>query len=79
MPSVPWFAAWSRDAVERPGASRFVFDYTNRDVDMLNAELRQVRRELTGADVEFNAKHGPAAFAIGDRVQLIDTDKKRFL
>jgi Ti-type conjugative transfer relaxase TraA len=73
-------AAWTRDAAERPGASRFVFAYTNRDVDALNAELRQVRRargELTGADVEFNTKHGVAAFAIGDRVQFTDTDKKR--
>jgi Ti-type conjugative transfer relaxase TraA len=73
-------AAWTRDAAERPGASRFVFAYTNRDVDTLNAELRQVRRargELTGADVEFNTKHGVAAFAIGDRVQFTDTDKKR--
>jgi ATP-dependent exoDNAse (exonuclease V) alpha subunit len=46
----------------------------------VNAELRQVRRErgeLTGADVEFNTKHGVAAFAVGDRVQLTDTEKKR--
>ena len=34
-------AAWKRDADERPGQSRFVFAYTNRDVDTLNAELRQ--------------------------------------
>src|ERR1039457_6288618 len=75
-------AAWTRDAAERPGASRFVFAYTNRDVDTLNAELRQVRRErseLTGADVEFNTKHGPAAFAVGDRVQFTDTDKRRHI
>jgi Ti-type conjugative transfer relaxase TraA len=75
-------AAWTRDASERPGASRFVFAYTNRDVDALNAELRQVRRargELTGTDVEFNTKHGVAAFAIGDRVQFTDTDKKRHI
>jgi Ti-type conjugative transfer relaxase TraA len=75
-------AAWTRDAAERPGASRFVFAYTNRDVDTLNAELRQVRRdrgELIGADVEFNTKHGVAAFAIGDRVQFTDTDKRRHI
>jgi Ti-type conjugative transfer relaxase TraA len=75
-------AAWTRDAAEQPGASRFVFAYTNRDVDALNAELRQVRRErgeLTGADVEFNTKHGVAAFAIGDRMQFTDTDKKRHI
>jgi Ti-type conjugative transfer relaxase TraA len=75
-------AAWTRDAAEQPGVSRFVFAYTNRDVDTLNAELRQVRRargELTGADVEFNTKHGVAAFAIGDRVQFTDTDKRRHI
>ena len=72
-------AAWKRDGEERPGQSRFVFAYTNKDVDALNIELRQVRRErgeLTGADVRLETKHGPAAFAIGDRVQFTDTDKK---
>jgi Ti-type conjugative transfer relaxase TraA len=72
-------AAWTRDGEERPGQSRFVFAYTNKDVDALNAELRQVRRErgeLTGADVRLGTKHGAASFAIGDRVQFIDTDKK---
>ena len=72
-------AAWKRDGEERPGQSRFVFAYTNKDVDALNAELRQVHRErceLTGADVRLETKHGTAAFAIGDRVQFTDTDKK---
>ena len=75
-------AVWKRDAEERPGQSRFVFAYTNKDVDALNAELRQVRRdrgELTGADVELNTKHGPAAFAAGDWVQFTDTDKRRHI
>ena len=72
-------AAWTRDGAERPGQSRFVFAYTNKDVDALNAELRQVRRErgeLTGADVRLETKHGAAMFAVGDRVQFTDTDKK---
>ena len=72
-------AAWKRDADEQPGQSRFVFAYTNRDVDALNAELRQVRRdrgELVGQDVQLDTKHGTAAFAVGDRVQFTDTDKK---
>ena len=71
-------AAWKRDAEDNPNASRFVFAYTNRDVDALNAELRQVRRErgaLTGADVQLETKHGAASFAIGDRVQFTATDK----
>jgi Ti-type conjugative transfer relaxase TraA len=72
-------AAWKRDGETQPEASRFVFAYTNRDVDALNAELRQVRRErgeLTGRDVQLETKHGRAAFAVGDRVQFTDTDKK---
>ena len=75
-------AAWKRDGEAQPDASRFVFAYTNRDVDTLNAELRQVRRargELTGRDVPLETKHGVAAFAVGDRVQFTDTDKTRHI
>jgi Ti-type conjugative transfer relaxase TraA len=71
--------AWTRDTVAEPDATRFVFAYTNRDVDTLNAELRQVRRDrgdLAGPDVQFETKHGPAEFAVGDRVQFTDTDKR---
>jgi ATP-dependent exoDNAse (exonuclease V) alpha subunit len=72
-------AAWTRDAEAHPGTSRFVCAYTNRDVDALNAELRNVRRrrgELTGADVRFETRHGPAGFAVGDRGQFTDKDRK---
>ena len=72
-------AAWTRDSLAEPDATRFVFAYTNRDVDTLNAELRQVRRdrgELGSPDVALETKHGVAAFAIGDRVQFTDTDKR---
>jgi Ti-type conjugative transfer relaxase TraA len=71
-------AAWRRDTAAEPDATRFVFAYTNRDVDALNTELRQVRRdrgELLGPDVRFETRHGPAAFAPGDRVQFTDTLK----
>jgi Ti-type conjugative transfer relaxase TraA len=71
-------AAWTRDTAVQPDARRFVFAYTNRDVDALNAELRQVRRdrgELSGPEVELETKHGVAPFAIGDRVQFTDTLK----
>ena len=71
-------AAWRRDTAAEPDATRFVFAYTNRDVDALNTELRQVRRdrgELLGPDVRFETKHGPAEFAPGDRVQFTDTLK----
>ncbi len=75
-------AVWRRDGEARPGQSRFVFAYTNRDVNALNAELREVRRErgeLAGGDVQLDTKHGTAAFAVGDRVQFTATDKKRHI
>ena len=75
-------AAWTRDTAQQPEATRFVFAYTNRDVNALNADLRQVRRargELGGPDVVLATKHGEAEFAIGDRVQFTDTDKKRHI
>ena len=68
---------WSKDTAADPNASRFVFAYTNKDVDALNRDLRAVRRargEL-GADHVFTTKHGEAAFAVGDRVQFTDTLK----
>ncbi|MFZ4408171.1 MAG: AAA family ATPase [Paracraurococcus sp.] len=64
-------AAWTRDTAAEPAASRFVFAYTNADVDRLNANLRQVRRdrgELDSPDHRFGTKHGHADFAVGDRV-----------
>ena len=72
-------AAWTRDTAAEPEATRFVFAYTNRDVDALNVELRQVRRErgeLGSPDVALETKHGIASFAVGDRVQFTDTDKR---
>ena len=75
-------ARWKADTLADPRASRFVFAYTNADVSQINAELRQVRRdrgELAGPDVRFETKHGAADFAVGDRVQFTDTDKKRHI
>ncbi len=75
-------ARWKADTLAEPRKSRFVFAYTNADVSQLNAELRQVRRErgeLASPDVRFETKHGAADFAIGDRVQFTDTDKKRHI
>jgi len=72
-------ARWTVDTAADPQASRFVFAYTNAEVDRLNAELRGVRRdrgELGSPDVALATKHGEAAFAVGDRVQFTDTAKK---
>lgn len=68
---------WKLDTAAAPERSRFVFAYTNKDVDQLNAALRQVRVERgeLGADHRFETKHGIAAFAVGDRVQFTDTLK----
>ena len=70
--------AWARDSAEAPDTSRFVFAYTNADVDQLNAAIRRVRRargEIMRS-VRFDTKHGLADFSIGDRVQFTGTDKR---
>lgn len=81
--------AWKRDRAAHPEDTSFVFAYTNRDVDTLNAELRQIcrdRGELSGADVTLTMRRGDPAFeqretvtqadfAVGDRVQFTKTDK----
>jgi Ti-type conjugative transfer relaxase TraA len=70
-------ARWTADTATDGEATRFVFAYTNVEVDALNAQLRAVRRargEL-GADVMFETKHGKADFAVGDRIQVTDTDR----
>lgn len=68
---------WKQDTAAVPERSRFVFAYTNKDVDTLNAALRQVRIERCelGVDHRFETKHGVHAFAVGDRVQFTDTLK----
>ena len=69
---------WKADTAAEPDATRFVFAYTNRDVDRLNTALRQVRKERgeLGVEHRFETAHGPASFAIGDRVQLTATLKR---
>src|ERR1019366_6785976 len=69
---------WRQDTARDPEATRFVFAYTNKDVNALNEDLRAARREggeLIGEDARFETKHGAASFAVGDRVQFTDTLK----
>ena len=74
-------AQWAKDTAAYPGQSRFVFAYTNRDVDRLNEALRQVRQQRgeLGAAHHFTTKHGAADFSTGDRVQFTGTDKAKGL
>ena len=69
---------WAGDTLVAPGKSRFVFAYTNADVDALNADLRDVRkaRGELGEGVMLQTRHGAAEFAVGDRVQFTDTVKR---
>lgn len=65
-------AQWAKDTKEAPGKSRFVFAYSNKDVDALNADLRAIRRERgeLGEDHNLKTAYGPANFAAGDRIQF---------
>ena len=68
---------WAADSATDPAKSRFVFAYTNADVDLLNRALRKVReaRGELGPSLSFETKHGCHDFAAGDRVQFTRTEK----
>jgi hypothetical protein len=70
---------WAADSAAKPENSRFVFAYTNAEVDLLNRDLRQVRiaRGELGKSTSFETKHGTADFAVGDRMQFTGTDKRQ--
>lgn len=75
-------AQWARDSAAVPTKSRFVFAYTNADVDQLNRAIRAVRKErgeLEWQEHRFETKHGPADFSAADRIQFTGTDKGRGL
>jgi len=75
-------AQWAKDSAAAPDKSRFVFAYTNADVDRLNADIRTVRKErgeIGGEDHAFQTKHGTAEFSERDRIQITGTDKGRGL
>ena len=77
-PAPPWSTQWAKDSAAAPDKSRFVFAYTNDDVNQLNAALRDVRKQRgeLGEDHQFDHGAWPAAFAAGDRIQFTGTDKK---
>jgi Ti-type conjugative transfer relaxase TraA len=75
-------AQWTKDSAAEPDKSRFVFAYTNADVDQLNRAIRGVRKErgeLEHEDHNLDTKHGRAAFSGGDRIQFTGTDKAKGL
>jgi len=75
-------AQWAKDSAADASKSRFVFAYTNADVDRLNAEIRAVRKErgeLGSEDHSFQTKHGRADFSAQDRIQITGTDKAKGL
>lgn len=68
---------WAADSAADPEKSRFVFAYTNADVNLLNRGLRQVRegRGELGPSRSFETRHGRHDFAAGDRIQFTGTEK----
>jgi hypothetical protein len=69
---------WTAETEVAPEKSRFVFAYTNADVDLINQDIREVQRYrgVLGKDHVFETDHGARAFATGDRLQFTATDKK---
>lgn len=63
---------YAGDSIGEPGGKRFVFAYTNADVDAINRDIRAVRKERgeLGADFILKTKDEPQAFSFGDRVQF---------
>lgn len=72
---------WAEDTASDPQCSRFVFAYTNLDVDELNRDLRRVREQRgeLGPPHEFETKYGKHVFAAGDRIQFTGTSKPQGL
>jgi len=72
---------WAKDTEADPYKTRFVFAYTNDDVDKINFAIRKVRWERgeLGEDHIFATARGQETYAAGDRIQIIGTDKQRGL
>jgi Ti-type conjugative transfer relaxase TraA len=75
-------AQWANDSLADPAKSRFVFAYTNVDVDRLNSGIRAIRKargELPPQGQDFETRHGRAEFSVGDQLQFTGTDKSKGL
>ena len=70
---------YAGDTVGEAGGKRFVFAYTNADVDALNRDIRALRKERgeLGEDHILQTKDGPQAFAKGDRVQFTGNARRK--
>jgi Ti-type conjugative transfer relaxase TraA len=71
--------AYMSDYAANPAKTRFIFAYTNQEVDQINAvvrDARQTRGEL-GNTTTFETKRGQTEVAVGDRLQFTGTDKWR--
>jgi hypothetical protein len=72
-------AQYAGDAAKEPDKTRFVFAYTNVDVQALNQDIRGWRKERgeLGADQILQTRDGPQEFATGDRIQFTGNAKRK--
>jgi hypothetical protein len=70
---------YAADIAAEPGKKRFIFAYTNEQVDTLNLFARDVHRQrgVLAEDHMLHTARGAAAFAAGDRVQFTDNGWSR--
>jgi Ti-type conjugative transfer relaxase TraA len=69
---------WDQDSRARPDANRFVYAGTNREVNRLNRELRDIRlkRGEVKDTLEVETVRGKLMLGVGDRVQFHGNDRR---
>ena len=72
---------YAADSAARPDVTRFVLAYTNDDVHELNTAIRAIKagRGEIGQDQPLYSEGAQKDFAVGDRVQIVKTDKQKSL
>jgi len=72
-------AQWASDTAADPHKTRFIFAYTNAEVEALNRDARAIRKERgeLGEDHTLKTKDGSRQFATGDRVQFVGSAATR--